>query len=165
MPDHLAAFARAAVRLAPELAPHALEVRTGHWLDSDVIKLHKPAWLPGSVPGCGLFFSAWIDAEALRLARVNYNIHALKLRQFPGHAIRSRDFAAAFRAAFIAASPSGWPNLTLDHGPQTLLRGWIELSPARLEPDLVALARRFLPLASLIDELLAGRVIQPPSPA
>lgn len=166
MSDYLPAFARAAARLEPELAPHALEVRTGRWLESDVLKLHKRAWLPASAPGCEIFFSAWIDAEALRHSRVNYNIHALKLRQFPGHAIQSRDFAAAFRTAFVAASsPSGWPNLALDHGPQTLFRGWIELSPPRLEPDLVALARRFLPLAPLIDELLAGRVIQPASPA
>ena len=128
-----------------------------------MLKLHKPSWLPASAPGCGIFFSAWIDAEALRRARVNYNIHALELRRFPDHAIQSRDFAAAFRSAFTASSPSGWPNLTLDHGPQTLFRGWIKLDPVRLEGDLVALARLFLPIAPLIDELLARRASLPPS--
>ncbi|MBC8010803.1 MAG: hypothetical protein H7067_11990 [Burkholderiales bacterium] len=165
MPDHLAAFARAADHLKPELTAHGLEVHAGRWLESDVLKLHKSSWLPRSASGCGIFFSAWIDADALRLARVHYNIHALKLRQFPGHAIQSRDFAAAFRAAFASSARSvGWPNLTLDHGPQTLFRGWIELAPARLQSDLVALSQRFIPVAPLIDELLARRAVSTASP-
>ena len=64
-----------------------------------MLKLHKRAWFPESAPGCEIFLSAWIDADALRLARVNYNINALKLRQIPGHSIQSRDFAAAVKAA------------------------------------------------------------------
>jgi hypothetical protein len=162
MSEHLAAFARATVRVRRPLEHHGLETRVGRWLDSDVLKLIKPRWLAPAAQGCGISLSLWIDADALRLGRLNYNIHALKLRDLPGHRLQSREFAAAFRAAFKAShSPSTWPNLSLDHGPQTLLQGWIKLVPARLELDAAALIERLASLAPLIDTLLAERATLP----
>jgi hypothetical protein len=164
MSAHLAAFARAVVRLRGTLEAQAIDTRVGRWLDSDVLKLFKHPWIVETAPGCGLFFSVWLDADALRRGRINYNIHALKLRDLPGHKIQSRDFAAAFRAAFSARhDTANWPNLSLDHGPQTLLQGWIALSPDRLETDVAALAERLVSLAPLIDTLLAERAIAPRS--
>jgi hypothetical protein len=165
MSAHLAAFTRAAARLRDTLEAHAIETRVGRWLDSDVLKLFKQHWLVDAVPGGGVFFSVWIDADALRHGRVNYNIHALKLRDLPGHKIRSRDFASSFRIAFTSSPAAAcWPNLSLDHGPQTLLEGWIPLRPDSLESDVVALAERLVSLAPLIDALLAERAT-PPRPA
>ena len=165
MSAHLAAFTRAAARLRDTLEAQAIETRVGRWLDSDVLKLFKRHWIVDAAPDGGVFFSAWIDAGALRHGRVNYNIHALKLRDLPGHEIRSRDFASSFRTAFTSSPTAAcWPNLSLDHGPQTLLEGWIPLRPDSLESDVVALAERLVSLAPLIDALLAERAT-PPRPA
>ena len=161
MNANLDAFTRAAARLRGPLENRAIETRVGRWLDSDVLKLFKRHWEAESAPGCGIFLSLWIDADALRRGRVNYNIHALKLRDLPGHKIQSRDFAAAFRAAFASASDSAaWPNLSLDHGPQTLLQGWIATAPGRLESDVAVMTERLIALAPLIDTLLDRRAIR-----
>ncbi len=163
MNGHLDAFARVAVRLGDRLKGDAIETRVGRWLDSDVLKLFKRHWIVETAPGCGIFFSFWIDAEATRRGRIHYNIHALKLRALPGHKIQSREFASAFRSAFVATSnTANWPKLTLDHGPQTLLQGWISLTPETLESDIAAMAERPIALAPLIDTLLAQRAVRPP---
>lgn len=162
MSVHLAAFARAAVCLRDTLEVQAIETRVGRWLESDVLKLFKRHWIVETSPGCGVFFSVWIDGDALHRGQINYNIHALKLRDLPGHKIQSREFAAAFRTGFAAMSDAAsWPNRSLDHGPQTLLEGWIPLRPDSLESDVVALAKRLVSLAPLIDTLLAERAMLP----
>lgn len=138
--------------------------KTGLWPDDVapkclVLKLLKPHWSndPPETVGndCGIFFSAWIDIESLRPnRRLHYNIHALKLRDLPGYKLESRKFAEAFRVAFIAMK-GPWPNLSLDHGPQTLIEGFIEVVSSSCESELVGLGMRFFPVIALIDDLLA----------
>ena len=162
MSAYLEAFARAVVHLGARLEAEAVESRVGRWLDSDVLKLFKRHWIVETAPGCGIFLSFWIDDDAARRGRIHYNIHALKLRALPGHTIQSREFAAAFRATFAPRpDAAGFPNLTLDHGPQTFLQGWIPLVPKTLESDVTALAERLISLAPLIDTLLAQRSARP----
>jgi len=160
MNAYLEIFDRVAARVRPVLTAREIKAHTGCWHESAVLKLQKRRWAnraPAAGPSeVGVFFSMWIDAKALKQSRVFYNIHALKLRSLEGHAIRSREFAAAFRDAF-AVSASDWPHVSTDFGPQTLMQGWIALDPMRLEGDTVDLARRFVTLAPLIDSLLDQR--------
>ncbi len=103
----------------------------------------------------GIFFSVWVDAESLGRNRAKYNIHALKLRMLRGYSITSRDFASDFRQSFAAYS-SGWPNVSVQHGPLTLMQGCSAIGQDG-ETDLLALLNRFEPLGALIDRLLEAR--------
>lgn len=160
MKTHLAALRRVARELQPDLAAAQLEAHTGSWLEAAVLKLQKPAWAeskpPSTVENPGIFFSIWIDAPSLKLGRVNYNIHALNLRGLSAYTLQSREFAAAFRAAF-ATTAKAWPNVSVAFGPQTLMQGWIPFDETSLEADAARLARQFIPLADTIDTLLAAR--------
>jgi hypothetical protein len=66
----------------------------------------------------------------------------------------------------------GWPNVSVDYGPLTLMQGWIEVAPDRaeqdvleqdileeeiLEQDILALMERFRLVSPLIDRLLLAR--------
>jgi hypothetical protein len=56
----------------------------------------------------------------------------------------------------------GWPNVSVDYGPLTLMQGWIEAAPDRakediLEQDILALIERFRMVIPLIDRLLQAR--------
>lgn len=160
MEIYIASFSRAAAQVRPDLASRRIEAHIGCWHESAVLKLQKRHWTPDAPASAsseaGIFFSAWLDAKSLRQHRVRYNIHALKLRSFPGYSLQSREFAAAFRSAFASASRE-WPNVSTDYGPQTLMEGWIDLDPKKIEADVAALIRRFLPLADVIDRLLDQR--------
>ena len=158
--DLCAQFERAAGRTRALLEARQIQAVAGCWHESAVLKLQKRRWsntAPAAGPGeSGLFFSVWANDEGLRQKRVFYNIHALKLRALSGYSLQSREFAAAFRAAFEAEIP-GWPHCTVDFGPQTLMQGWIAWEPARLEDEVEALVKRFVPLAELLDRLLDAR--------
>lgn len=125
-----------------------------------VLKLQKPSWTNEPMDQLrnksGIFFSVWINAEDATLNRAKYNIHALKLRELKGYRIASRDFAAAFRESFLPLSNS-WPHVTVERAPLTLMGGWIEIEPADCENQIYALLRQFVPIAPLIDGLLATR--------
>lgn len=121
-----------------------LDVRVGEYLGCPVLKIDKPAWnnrgevaIPGEI-----FFSIWMNEKR----RLCYNIHALKLRHLTAYKLQSREFAIAFRARFDS---DGWPNVSVDFGPQTLMQGWITG-----EDEINAIIQRFCQMVALIDELV-----------
>ena len=166
MNAYLDVFSQAAARTKPLLDANHLEAHVGCWHESAVLKLQKRRWTstaPAAAPSeAGIFFSVWIDAKGLKQGRAFYNIHALKLRSLDGYNLQSREFASAFRSAF-AASANDWPHVSTDHGPQTLMEGWIDLHMGKIETDITVLIRSFLPLADLIDYLLDQRASSPAS--
>ncbi len=134
--------------------------KQGFYAACSVLKLQKPSWTNDPMDRVqnksGIFFSLWINEESVRKTRAIYNIHALKLRQLEGYSITSRDFASDFRNGFAAAR-NAWPNVSVDHGPLTLMQGWIEIHRNTFEKDTLALMERFKELSSLIDSLLESR--------
>lgn len=108
----------------------------------------------------GIFFSIWTNDQSMKNNRANYNIHALKLRDLKGYSIKSRDFAFDFRNAF-APMRSAWPNVSVDYGRLTLIRGWIKgwikADSVHLEKEILDLMDSFQSLSPLIDRLLESR--------
>ncbi len=135
--------------------------KEGFYKNCCVLKLQKASWtndrMDQVLNKTGVFFSIWIDKEAGSKGRANYNIHALKLRQLKKYSITSRDFASDFRTSF-APLHDAWPNVSVDYGPQTLMQGWIEVGPDRIEYDLLVLMEQFQELSPLIDRLLNDRL-------
>lgn len=136
--------------------------KTGLWPDREhpkaaVMKLFKCHWSQDSPETIGstsgFFFSVWIDDKAATKGGLHYNLHALKLRQLADHKLESRKFACAFRAAFGPRS-DGWPGVTMAFGPQTLFQGFVRCKPQRFEGVAYGLAKKFLPVGKIIDELL-----------
>ena len=134
--------------------------KRGFYRSSAVLKLQKASWTNDPIDQLqnvsGIFFCIWISAASISKNRVNYNIHALKLRQLNGYSIASRDFASDFRNAFASMSHM-WPNVGVDHGPLTLMEGWIAIDASSFENDILALMDRFELLTPLIDRLLESR--------
>lgn len=137
--------------------------KTGLWPgpagpEAAVLKLLKPHWsqdLRESIISTSeIFFSVWVDEEAVKRGGVHYNLHALKLRQMSAYALESRKFASAFRAAFGSRS-NGWPGVTMAFGPQILFQGFVKCPPRRVEEATLTLLRKFMPLGTLVDDLLA----------
>jgi len=161
--SYLAAFKKAAGKFDENLlAKKKLEIVTGIWLESVVLKLQKNAWAnkPHESPqtDAAIFFGVWLSDKsdkAIKENKIFYNIHALKLRQLKGYKITSREFAAAFRARFKPYERQ-WPNVSVDFGPQTLMQGWEKLDTANVENDVFKIASRFLQIDTLIDDLLDG---------
>jgi hypothetical protein len=106
--------------------------------------------------GQGIFFSVWLGEKELKARRFNYNIHAFKMSELPGHAIKPREFAAAFRAEF-AKSQIQWPNISTDYGPQTLMQGWLLLDEDTFRRDVEGLMERFVEMHGIIDSMLQQR--------
>jgi len=145
------------------LVEKKIAVATGIVLESVFLKLYKTAWAnkthdPLTSPS-RIFFSVWINDKAIKENKLLYNIHALKLRQLKGYSITSRDFAAAFRGKFKRFE-KGWPNVSTDFGPLTLMEGWVKLNEATIQHDIGKLAKQFLEIEHLIDELLIERKIR-----
>jgi len=149
-------FARIAARFVAR-SDKQLVCKQGSYKDCSVLKLQKPSWTNDSIDKVentsGIFFSVWTNEASLRKCRVHYNIHALKLRELRGYSITSRDFATAFRDGF-ASVQSGWPNVRVDYGPQTLMEGWMNIDIRHFEEDVLALMVRFETLTPLLDGLL-----------
>lgn len=125
-----------------------------------VLKLRKIHWSSDPVDAIrstnGVFFSVWVDEASARRQRLRYNLHALKLRDLPGYAIKSSKFAADFRAAF-AKRAREWSYVSTDFGPQTLFQGFLESPTDRWDTTIAELATAFLPLGEVVDDLLAAR--------
>lgn len=156
--QYLADFKEAAAKLdKTQLASRGLNVETGIWLKSVVLRLQKNSWAnkPFEQPqtGPGIFFSIWLSEPAVKENKILYNIHALKLRQLKGHKIASREFAVRFRTTFTSLE-SNWPNLSTAFGPLTLMQGWQPLDPASLQTDILSLSAKFFEVAPIIDGLL-----------
>lgn len=135
---------------------YGLNCLTGEFLDCAVLKLQKDDWTEGG-SGEGVFFSIWIGEKELKKGRFNYNIHAYKLRTRPGYAVKPREFAAAFREQ-LNLSP--WPNVSLDHGPQTLMQGWVAADLQRFGAEVRRLIETFVAMHGVIDELLEERRVK-----
>jgi hypothetical protein len=136
---------------------YQLRCDAGDWMDSAVLKLQKHAWTPGGTEQ-GIFFSIWLGEKELKARRFHYNIHALKIATLPGHVVKPREFAAAFREKLNAsAERSAWPNLSTDYGPQTLMQGWMPLDEGTFRQDVEGLIERFAGMHQLIDALLLER--------
>jgi hypothetical protein len=134
--------------------------KQGFYTNCFVLKLQKATWTNDSMDEAqnrsGIFFSIWIEQESTQPNRVNYNIHALKLRELRGYKITSRDFAAEFRSKF-ACVRDAWPNVSTNYGPQTLMQGWITVTPGKHESEIAALMEHFATLTPMIDRLLEIR--------
>lgn len=139
------------------LEKSGLEIQTGIWLNSVVIRLQKKHWAndPDEKPNSGsaIFMGIWIDQEAFSKKILKYNIHALKLRQLNGYALQSRVFADSFREKFKKIEQK-WENLSVQFGPQTLMEGWISLNDEKIHEDILHLIYNFIEIAPLIDETL-----------
>lgn len=132
--------------------------KQGFYTDCYVLKLQKASWTNDRMDlvqnETGIFFSIWITERVPD--RVNYNIHALKLGWLKAYSITSRDFADEFRDRF-ASVQDAWPNVSVKHGPMTLMQGWVEIEPDSAEKEIVALMERFEQVSPLIDHLLHAR--------
>jgi hypothetical protein len=154
-----AVFAKIKARFA-ERSHDGLICKQGFYKACAVLKFQRPSWTNDPMDRVqnksGIFFSIWMNAESARRSRVNYNIHALKLRQLAGYSITSLDFANDFRKSF-ASMRDAWPNVSVDYGPLTLMQGWIEIDSNTLEKDILILMERFENLSPLIDRMLESR--------
>jgi hypothetical protein len=127
---------------------------TGMFEGCPFVRLHRDSWKTGPAE---VFFSVWTDKASRDSGRIHYNIHALKMRQFKGHVISSRDFANNFRKNFKALS-SSWPNIRVDYGPLNLMQGWIELRDESFERNVLGLMSQFAAVCPIIDQLLEERI-------
>lgn len=135
-----------------------IEIQTGIWLDSVVMRLQKKHWAnnPYEKPhsGSAIFMGIWIDKNAIESHKIRYNIHALRLRQLNGYKLQSRAFAASFRVKFKKYEYK-WKNVSTDFAPQTLMQGWIPFNKKNLQKDILELAINFLEIEYLIEQTLA----------
>ena len=131
---------------------------TGIVLDSVVIKVYKPGWSNNIkeplTAKSRIFFSVWINNKTIEENKLYYNIHALKLRELPGHTIQSRDFAERFRSQF-KSQQKDWPNVNIDFGPLTLMEGWKTLNNDTIQLDIIQLVKAFLNVSPIIDKVLS----------
>jgi ankyrin repeat protein len=129
--------------------------KQGFYKNCCVLKLQKASWTNDRMDRVqnetGIFFSIWTTEKDL--SRVNYNIHALKLRRLKSYSISSCDFADDFRDRF-ASVHDAWPNVSVKHGPLTLMQGWIEVTPDNTEKEVAILMERFEQVSPMIDRLL-----------
>ena len=155
---YLKIFNNAAAKLdRTRLQRKALELNVGTVLESVYLKLYKLNWVSDAsnplTAESRIFFSIWLNDQTLNQNKLFYNIHALKLRKLKGYSIASREFAAHFRREF-GKKQGNWKNASVDHGPLTLMEGWIEYNESDLETSIVSLAENFIKIESLIDNSL-----------
>lgn len=139
------------------LEKSGLEIQTGIWLNSVVLRLQKKHWAnnPDEKPhsGSAIFMGIWINQEAFSKKILKYNIHALKLRQLNGYSLQSRAFADSFRQKFKEFEQK-WENINVQFGPQTLMEGSIPLNDEIIQEDILNLINSFIEIVPLIDETL-----------
>jgi len=139
------------------LAKKHLDIYVGVYLDSVVLKLYKKEWTNDKTDPINaktrIFFSIWASEENLKQNKIFYNIHAFKLRHLKGYTIKSREFANVFRSDFQEFKHE-WDNVSLKHGPLTLMEGWNSSTIENLETNIVKLVNSFLRIEHLIDESL-----------
>lgn len=139
------------------LLQKSIEVAVGIYVDSVFIKLYKKSWASNPEEALTaesrIFFSVWINDATIAKQKIMYNIHALKLRNLKGYSIQSRKFAEAFREDFKEYEQK-WQNVSVNHGPLTLMEGWIKLDPENLQEEVLKLTHNFLEMEYLIDNTL-----------
>lgn len=140
-----------------KLENSSLKISVVTVLESIAVKVYKPEWsgnpqLPlESVSR--VFFSVWVHDKTIQEGRIYYNIHALKMREFKGYKITSRNFAKDFRNEFLKYQKN-WPNVEVKFGPLTLMEGWVELKPEDIEKDVSELVYQFFKISHIIDTVL-----------
>jgi hypothetical protein len=137
---------QALARHQAKLDENQIHARLGRHQGCPFLKLDKANWhnrgevaIPGEI-----FFSIWMDEND----RINYNIHAFKLRHLAAFKIQSRKFAAEFRDR-LQAKKQSWPNISVAFGPLTLMQGWVED-----EDQIDELITEFISIHHIIDMLL-----------
>jgi hypothetical protein len=139
------------------LSEKSIEVSTGIYSDSVFIKLYKKSWTSNPqqplTAESRIFFSVWVDDSTIKKQKIMYNIHALKLRNLKGFSIQSRKFADVFRESFTVYEHQ-WKNVSIDHGPLTLMEGWIELNLENFQEEVLRITNNFLEIEYLIDDTL-----------
>jgi hypothetical protein len=142
------------------LDQYEMDYSVGIMLRSVVLKMQKKSWLNPLATAHpfkeSIFFSIWINDEAIQEKKLHYNIHAFRLRELKNYSIKSREFAAAFRTKFKTFE-NKWPNVNLNFGPLTLMEGWVNIDINNFEKEIVLLAHQFLELHPIIDDLLLER--------
>lgn len=135
----------------------SIEVAVGVYLDSVFIKLYKKSWASDFdkplTAESRIFFSIWINDSLIKKQKIMYNIHALKLRKLKDYKIESRKFAEIFREIFKDYK-SNWPNVSVNHGPLTLMEGWIKIDLHNFHEEILKLTNNFLEIEYLIDNTL-----------
>lgn len=135
----------------------SIEVSVGIYLDSVFIKLYKKSWASNPQEALTaesrIFFSVWVNDSTLEKQKIMYNIHALKLRKLKGYSIQSRKFAEVFRENFKDYEQK-WQNMSVNHGPLTLMEGWIKLDLENFQEEVLKLVSNFLEIEYLIDHTL-----------
>lgn len=160
---YLDIFGEIESRQRDRLALHGLMTKSGHALDSAVLKVLKDHWTTSDHGALqnnnGIFFSLWVNESSIKQNIGRYNLHAIKLRELPGYRIAARDFAETFRAR---AKPfiSQWPSLRTDFGPLTLFEGHFPLRSKGFSSDCEKLIDDFVAVAPIIDQMLAERRIR-----
>jgi hypothetical protein len=134
-----------------------IELKVGYWLDSVVLRLQKKNWTNGR--NASIFFSIWLNDDGTKNSKLFYNIHALKLREFNGYSIQSREFALAFRERFNLHKAK-WPNVRVDYGPLTLMEGFQEIDLNDFEHEFLNLVKLFLKIEHIIEATLQERKIK-----
>ena len=153
-------FRKAADRIDKRmLQEKQLELNVGVKLNSVVLKLYKKEWANDKIDPLNantrIFFSIWVNVEeeTKKQNKVFYNIHAFKLRELEGYAIKSRDFAESFRKEFVNHKQN-WMNISVEFGPLTLMQGWGYFDKENLDNSIVNLANNFVSIDYLIDNTL-----------
>lgn len=158
VPFYLENFQKIANKLDQKLLNEkSIEVSVGIYSDSVFIKLYKKSWASNPQEALTaesrIFFSIWIDDATIEKHKIMYNIHALKLRKLKGYTIQSRKFAEIFREAFKDYE-NNWPNVSMNHGPLTLMEGWIKLELENFQEEVLKIANNFLDIEHLVDRSL-----------
>ncbi len=137
---------QALARHQGKLDENQIQARLGTYQGCPFLKLDKANWhnrgeviIPGEI-----FFSIWLDEKD----RMNYNIHAFKLRHLTAYKLQSRKFAEDFRN-HLQSKMQKWPNVSVEYGPLTLMQGWIK-DESQID-DLIA---EFISIHQMIDILL-----------
>ncbi|BFM44571.1 hypothetical protein CFS9_32120 [Flavobacterium sp. CFS9] len=153
---YLEDFQKAADRIDRKtLDEKSIEVAVGLYLDSVFLKLYKRSWSTNPQEALTaesrIFFSIWVNDSSIEKQKMMYNIHALKLRKFKVYTIESRKFAEVFRKLF-KKHEANWPNVTTNHGPLTLMEGWVTLNSENFQEEITELTHKFLKIEYLIDD-------------
>jgi hypothetical protein len=155
---YLENFQKVADQLDQELLrKKSIEVSVGIYLDSVFIKLYKKSWTNNPqeplTAESRIFFSLWVNDSTIEKQKIMYNIHALKLRKLKGHSIQSRKFAELFRENFKDYTHK-WQNVSINHGPLTLMEGWVKLDLETFQDEILKMAYNFLEIENLINKTL-----------
>jgi hypothetical protein len=158
IPFYLDKFQKIADQLDKKvLNQKSIEVSVGIYSDSVFIKLYKKSWSGNPEEALTaesrIFFSVWVNDATLEKQKIMYNIHALKLRKLKGYSIQSRKFAEVFRDSFKDYEQK-WPNVSVNHGPLTLMEGWTKLDLENFQEEVLELANNFLEIEYLVDHTL-----------